>query len=77
MALHRGAVDRVPLAGKICSPTTASGTKITDSHAMQIHAANTVIVRRIAAFLTPEQMETLVPVTPFSVSTDWTSLAGI
>ena len=77
MALHRGAVDRAPLAGKICSPATASGTKITNSQVMQIHASNAVIVRRVAALFAPEQVETLVPVALFGVPADWASLTGV
>ena len=77
MALHRGAVDWAPLAGKICSPATASGTKIADSHAMQIHASDAVVIRRITAFFTPEQMETLAPIALFCVPTGWTPLTGI
>ena len=51
--------------------------EIVDSHAIQIHCADTVIVRLVAAVLTGKQMYLLVAVCLFCVSTDGTALAGI
>ena len=51
--------------------------EIVDSHAIQIHCADTVIVRLIATVLTGKQMYLLVAVCLFCVSTDGTALAGI
>ena len=51
--------------------------EIVDSHAIQIHCADTVIVRLVAAVLTGKQMYLFVAVCLFCVSTDGTALAGI
>lgn len=51
--------------------------EIVDSHAIQIHCADTVIVRLVAAVLTGKQMYLLVAVCLFCVSTDGTALTGI
>ena len=51
--------------------------QIVDSHAIQIHCADTVIVRLVAAVLTGKQMYLLVAICLFCVSTDGTALAGI
>ena len=51
--------------------------EIVDSHAIQIHCADTVIVRLVAAVLTGKQMYLLVAICLFCVSTDGTALAGI
>ena len=51
--------------------------EIVDSHAIQIHCADPVIVRLVAAVLTGKQMYLLVAICLFCVSTDGTALAGI
>ena len=51
--------------------------EIVDSHAIQIHCADPVIVRLVAAVLTGKQMYLLVAICLFGVSTDGTALAGI
>ena len=44
---------------------------------MQMHASDADVTRRITAFFTPEQMETLAPIALFCVPTGWTPLTGI
>ena len=51
--------------------------EIVDSHAIQIHCADTVIVRLVTTVLTGKQMYLFVAVCLFCVSTDGTALAGI
>ena len=51
--------------------------EIVDSHAIQIHCADTVIVRLVTTVLTGKQMYLLVAICLFCVSTDGTALAGI
>ena len=51
--------------------------EIVDSHAVQIHSSNTVIVRFIATVLTSKQMYLLVAVRLFNVSTYRTALTRI
>ena len=51
--------------------------EIVDSHAIQIHCADPVIVRLVAAVLTGKQMYLFVAICLFCVSTDGTALAGI
>ena len=51
--------------------------KIVDSHAIQIHSSNTVIIGGIAARFTAEDMPLLVAIRLFRMATDRTSLARI
>ena len=80
MGSHHGTVDTAPygkdLLCRNCIRYLAI-FKIVDSHAVQIHSSNAVIVRLITTVLASEQMYLLVAVSLFNVSTDRTALTCI
>ena len=80
MGSHHGTVDTAPYdKDLLCRNCIRYLTifEIVDSHAVQIHSSNTVIVRFIATVLTSKQMYLLVAVRLFNVSTYRTALTRI
>lgn len=80
MGSHHGTVDNAPYdKDLLCRNCIRYLTifEIVDSHAVQIHSSNAVIVRIIATVLTSKQVYLFVAVSFFNVSTHRTTLARI
>ena len=81
MGLHCGAVDNVPdISDMLRSHRIrylAIHCKIVDSHSIQIHRSNAVIIGRITAGLAAEDMFLLVTVGLFRVTANRTGLTYI
>ena len=82
LMLHRGAADSAPDISDVLRipPYPVLGLsfpQIVDSHAIQVHCSNAVIIGFVFARSAAEDMVLLVPVRFLRVSADRTGLAGV
>ena len=78
--LHRGTVDNAPDISDMLRYHCIrylTICKIVDSHAIQIHCPNAIIIGSIATALALKDMQMLVTIGLLGVSADWTGLACI